>query len=66
MPIEAIIRDGKKFMWDGKVYPNESEAQAAADSYAKNGFEVHVEKHEAAFRVYTRRKATPPPTPPQT
>ena len=63
MPIEAIVRDGKKFMWDGKLYSTEQEAIHVAASYAKDGFETCVEKNETAFRVYSRRKATPPPTP---
>jgi hypothetical protein len=65
MPIEKIVRDGKKFMWDGKLYPTEQEAGGVAASYAKDGFETAVAKCESSFKVYTRRKATPPPTTPQ-
>ena len=65
MQIEAIVRNGKKFMWDAKTYPTEQEATDTASAYAKDGFETCLEKNETAYRVYTRRKATPPPAPPQ-
>ncbi|MBM4043495.1 MAG: hypothetical protein FJ279_00115 [Planctomycetes bacterium] len=61
--MQKLMRDGKKFMWDGKAYAAEQEARAACAAYAKDGFETCVEKAEDGFRAFTRRKATPAPTP---
>ncbi len=49
--------DGKKFMWDGGIYPTEEEAAQMMEAYAKDGFEVRRFDHEGQFLVYSRRVA---------
>ncbi len=55
MPDASRIIHGKKFMWDGVVYPTQEEAQGAAEKYKKDNFEVESVKQEDQFLVYTRR-----------
>jgi len=54
-PNLAMISDGKKFMWDGQLYPNQEEASKAEESYRNDNFEVRVVKQEGKFLLYTRR-----------
>ena len=49
--------DSKKFLWDGKEYASPVDAQAAADAYAKDGFEVRTMTDEGKHVVYNRRLA---------
>lgn len=52
----AKIIDGKKFMWDGKIYETEGEAQKVKEDYEKNNFEVRVVPgEESKYLVYSRR-----------
>jgi hypothetical protein len=51
----AMISDGKKFMWDGKLYSTNEGASEAEQSYRTNGFEVRMVQEEGKFLVYTRR-----------
>jgi len=55
-PMElAQTFNGKKFMWDGKVYTNEKERRYIAKKYKDDGFEVElVEKGNQCF-LFTRR-----------
>ncbi len=46
---------GKKFMWDGSVYPTQDDAARAQASYARDGFETHTCEDEGRLLVYTRR-----------
>jgi hypothetical protein len=55
MPDSSKIIDGKKFMWDGVVYPTQEEAQGVVEKYKKDNFEVESVKEENQFLVYTRR-----------
>ena len=48
--------DGKKFMWDGKVYPDEKQAQEAAQKYQADGFVVALVSEDNQFYVFTRRE----------
>ena len=48
---------GKKFVWDGITYESEDQAQLAAESYEKDGFEVHLFSEEDQYLVYSRRVA---------
>jgi hypothetical protein len=50
--------DSKKLMWDGSEYADRAAAEAAAEKYRADGFDVRlVEEADKAF-VYTRRVAT--------
>jgi hypothetical protein len=48
--------DGKKFMWDGKVYPDEKQAQEAAQKYQADGFHAALFSQDNQFYVFTRRE----------
>jgi len=47
--------DGRKFMWDGAVYPESLAAEAAAQGYRGDGFEVETLAEDGGFYVFTRR-----------
>jgi hypothetical protein len=51
----AKIIDGKKYMWDGKDYPDNKSALDAAQKYKKDGFETEVFEEEKKYYVFTRR-----------
>jgi len=51
----AMTSDGKKFMWDGKVYATDEAAMGAAESYRNNDFDVRIVKEENNVLVYSRR-----------
>lgn len=51
----SLIRDGKKFMWDGRLYPTRDEAWVAGEAYRNDKFEICVAEQEGQFLVYTRR-----------
>jgi len=55
MPDSSRIINGKKFMWDGAVYPTQEEAQGVLEKYKNDNFEVELVKEENQFLVYTRR-----------
>jgi len=47
--------NGKKFMWDGKAYPNEKEGKEIAQKYRGDGFETELVEEGNQFFVFTRR-----------
>jgi hypothetical protein len=51
----ARIINGKKFMWDGKDYPDKKSALDTAQKYKKDGFETEVFEEEKKYYVFTRR-----------
>jgi hypothetical protein len=55
MPDSSRIINGKKFMWDGVVYPSQEETQGVVEKYKKDNFEVEFVEEENQFLVYTRR-----------
>jgi hypothetical protein len=55
MPDSSRIINGKKFMWDGVVYPTKEEAQGVIAKYKSDNFEVEFVEEENQFLVYTRR-----------
>jgi hypothetical protein len=57
-PISRII-EGKKLMWDGRIYPTRDAAAAARAGYEHVGFETWEGEEAGAFLVYTRRVAGP-------
>ena len=50
--------DGKKFMWDGKVYPNRSEAEEVGQRYRDDDFEVELVEEGGECFLFTRRVVT--------
>lgn len=46
---------GRKFMWDGKTYQNQKEAEEVGQKYRDNGFEVELVEEEAQCFLFTRR-----------
>ena len=46
---------GKKFFWDGSVYPSPGDAATAQATYERDGFETCTSEGEGTFLVYTRR-----------
>jgi hypothetical protein len=53
--IRSKVIDGKKFMWDGKEYADQAEAQKAEKAYQEQNFETRVISEDGKFQVYTRR-----------
>ncbi len=51
----ARLFDGKKFMWDGKVYENETESQGQQQHYRSLGFEVCSLIEPDGHYIFTRR-----------
>ncbi len=56
-PNLAVISDGKKFMWDGRLYASREEASQAENTYRSDNFEVHLVENDGNFCLYTRRIA---------
>jgi len=57
-PNISLVRDGKKFMWDGRPYASQEEALQAGEAYRNDKFEVLTTEAEGQFLVYTRRVVT--------
>lgn len=55
----ALRFEGKKFFWDGEMYPSPEDAARAQVTYERDGFETITAKGEGAFLVYTRRVVGP-------
>jgi hypothetical protein len=55
MPDSSRIINGKKFMWDGVVYPSQEETQGVMEKYKQDNFEVEFVEEGDRFLVYTRR-----------
>ena len=58
MAEQALLFDGKKFMWNGKEYANDEEAAPKQKEYADNGFEVELHHQDGKTYLYTRRVIT--------
>ena len=48
---------GKKYMWDGLQYDSLDQAQEAAETYKKDGFEVETVAEGEVHLVFSRRLA---------
>jgi hypothetical protein len=55
MPSDAILMNGKKFMWDGVDYPSGEKTSEAINQYKTNGFEVELCEADGKTYLYTRR-----------
>jgi hypothetical protein len=51
----ARLFDGKKFMWDGKIYGDQSECQGQEQHYHSLGFEVRSLVEADGYYLFTRR-----------
>jgi len=54
-PNLALVTDGKKFMWDGRVYETREDASLTGEGYRNDNFEVLMAEEGGKFLVYTRR-----------
>ena len=54
-PNLSLIKVGKKFMWDGRIYATREEAASNAEAYQKDNFEVQMAEADGKFLVYSRR-----------
>ncbi len=54
----ARIFNGKKFMWDGKVYTDEKERREISQKNKDDGFEVELIDEENQYFLFTRRVVT--------
>lgn len=57
MDLAKIIGE-KKFMWDGKIYKSEKDAEEAKVQYETDGFEIQVFTKNDKYYVYSRRVIT--------
>ena len=51
----ARIFNGKKFMWDGRVYTDEKERREIGQKYQDDGFEVEMVEEGGEYFLFTRR-----------
>ena len=51
----ARVFNGKKFMWDGRIYTNEEERREIAQKYKDDGFEVELVEEGGEYFLFTRR-----------
>lgn len=54
-PASARIVGGRKFMWDGRLYPSREDAEKARSTYEADAFETWTGEQDGTFLVYTRR-----------
>ena len=54
-PHLTMISEGKKFMWDGRLYDAQEQGLREAEEYTSENFEVRMVEQEGKFLVYTRR-----------
>ena len=54
-PNLTTIIEGKKFMWDGRVFDTRDECLRQAEAYQHDSFEVQLVEQDAKFLLYTRR-----------
>jgi hypothetical protein len=54
-PNLSLISDGKKFVWDGRLYTSQEEVSSVEIAYQKDNFEVRAVQEEGQFLLYTRR-----------
>ncbi len=57
-PATATKVDGKVLGWDRVLYDSREAAEAAAEGYRRDGFEVRILEEESKHLVYTRRVVT--------
>ena len=55
--MRARIVDGKKFLWHGRSYDSQADAEAARQAYEADGFETCMENEDGKLLLYSRRIA---------
>ena len=48
--------EGKKFMWDGEAYADETKAKEAAARYKADNFQTQIISEDNQHYVFTRRE----------
>jgi hypothetical protein len=51
----ARMFKGKKFMWDGRTYLNQQEAEEVRQGYQSDGFETELVEEGGQWFLFTRR-----------
>ena len=54
-PNRSVTIDGKKFLWDGRLFENQDDASRAAEAYQNSNFEVQMVEVSGTYLIYTRR-----------
>jgi len=54
----ARVFNGKKYMWDGRVYETKQDMKKTAEEYSKENFEVEEVEEEGKYYLFTRRLVT--------
>ena len=54
-PSLAMVSEGKKSLWDGRLYDTREEASRAREAYQNDNFEARMVEEGGKFLVYTRR-----------
>jgi len=54
-PNLSLMSDGKKLMWDGRLYTTREEVSTVRETCQNDGFEVRVVEEDGKFLIYTRR-----------
>jgi len=51
----ARVIDGRKFMWDGRGYETQDDAERVRREYEAQQFDTRVVEEEGKVNIYTRR-----------
>ena len=54
----ARVFNGKKYMWDGRIYETKQDMKKTAEEYKKENFEVEEIEEEGKYYLFTRRVVT--------
>lgn len=54
-PKRSCVIEGKKFLWDGRLFQQQSEAASASEAYKNDNFQVQMIQVEDTYLIYTRR-----------
>jgi len=54
-PNRSVTIDGKKFLWDGRLFDTQDAASREAEGYKKDNFEVQMVEVSGTYLLYTRR-----------
>ena len=54
-PSRAVNLDGKKFLWDGRLFETHDDASRQAEAYKNDNFEVQMVEEDGKHLVYSRR-----------
>ena len=54
----ARVFNGKKYMWDGRIYETKQDMKKTAEEYEKENFEFEEVEEEGKYYLFTRRVVT--------